>query len=74
MGGADGLVGGETSSGCHQLITDVSGHLRPAVPRGPQPGPRRMATVPTGTDRSPLKSSWKDRAVGGGAGGGARAS
>jgi hypothetical protein len=28
MGGADGLVGGETSSGYHHLSTDDSGHLR----------------------------------------------
>jgi hypothetical protein len=28
VGGTDGLVGGETSSGDHHLITDDSGHLR----------------------------------------------
>jgi hypothetical protein len=54
-----------TPSGCHHLGTDDSGHLRPAVPRGPQPSSRRMAAAPTYADRSPLKSSRADRAVGG---------
>jgi hypothetical protein len=31
VGGADGIVRGETSSGDHHLSTDDSGHLRPSA-------------------------------------------
>jgi hypothetical protein len=54
MGGADGLVGEETSSGDHHLSTDDSGHLRAGAT--PTNGGR-----PSLPGRSPLKSSRTGR-------------
>jgi hypothetical protein len=47
VGGADGLVGGETSSGNHHLSTDDSGHLcASATPtNGGRPSPHQQ--IPT---------------------------
>jgi hypothetical protein len=47
-GGADGLIGGETSSGCHHLSIEDSGHLptNTAPASGSHPKARRQILTP----------------------------
>jgi hypothetical protein len=63
-GGADGLVGGETFSGCHHLSTDDSDHLRAsATPtNGGRPGLHRQIPTQVLPDGPTPTSVWRRRA------------